>query len=403
MGDDVMYRARAYRTTAQATKNIAQAIATGIGTYEGYKNIKNIANVLSGNETIAEYGARKIEEDTDGMIKIQKKNIATKYKMPSARKSGAKLQGANRFTVQTARRVNGKLCWDKRGRPRKVNKLPTATGNLKKQVVSIQKQLKADQAYHTHKRRETNIVSVGVNQSTHTTLAVTRTTELEAAMATLRYYNPSSPGTLTTADASTGTYSRKVHFQGFHKKLTIRNNYQIPVKVRVYSCVPKNDTSILPTTFYSDGITDQCISGSTTSPQLYLFDIDMVKDNWKSVKTTSKILNPGQQMVCTYNAKAFDYDPSSVDSHALVYQKKYQAQAWVVRLEGIISHDTVESEQTTNQGAIDYINDTIYKMTYDAGTNLNDISFNNVADASFTTSGVCTNRPVADNQTYSVS
>lgn len=287
--------------------------------------------------------------------------------------------------------------------PAKVIK-PRATkkASVKSEIKNIKKQLKSDQATHTHKRREASIISVGVNQSTHTALAVTRTTELESAMANLRYYDPSVPGTLTTADASTGTYSRQIHFEGFHKKLTLRNNYQIPVKVRVYSLVPKGDTNIVPTTFYSDGITDQCISGSTTSPQLYFFDINMVKDNWKSVKTTTSELQPGQELVCTYNAKSFDYDPSNADTHNLSYQSKYRAHSWVVRLEGVLSHDTVQSEHTTNQGALDYINDTVFKMTYDAGTNLDDISFNNLADTAFTNSGVLSNKPVADNQTYSL-
>lgn len=281
--------------------------------------------------------------------------------------------------------------------------IPKKKKTLKKKVQILERKLKADQAYHTHRRRATAVISCTTNQSTYSTVSpATNISVLESAMANLRYYNPAVPGTLTTADASTGTYTRQVHIASIYKKLLVRNNYQVPCKVTVMSFVPKTDTDNSPVTFYSNGITDQTISGSVNQSLSYISDIDMVKDNWRIVSSKTKFLQPSQQFTITHVTRAFDYDPSNVDTHNLTYQRKYGAQIFVLRIEGALAHDTVQDEQTSTQASVDIMCDMTIKFVYDAGVNLNDYSYNNTADSSFTTSGVLSNKPVSDNQAYSL-
>lgn len=274
---------------------------------------------------------------------------------------------------------------------------------LSRRIANLSKSMKSDQAVHTHRRRDFLQVGCNVNQVSNTGISSINTTNLEAAMANLRYYDPSVPGTLVTADASTGTYTRQVHFQSVTQKLVVRNNYQVPVRYTIYACTPKNDTNITAPSFYSSGVTDQTIGPmAVTSPLLYLTDIKQVTDNWNIHRVKSGLMEPGRQTYTSHTTKPFDYDPSNVDAHNLQFQKKYQAFQYIIRLEGVFGHDTAAAEATSLQGQVEMFVDTKFVMTYDAGVNLVDFSEDNNASASFTNAGVVSNKAVADNQSYSV-
>lgn len=337
--------------------------------------------------------------DTYKSIYPEEKNIVPYKGMPKLR--GASKNSSKSTKTYTARTTN---LLAPRPRGKVIYKGKTSkTQSLSKQVKALSKRVQADQAYHTHRRRATVAISCTTNQSTYSTISpATNITVLEGAMANLRYYNPAVPGTLTTADASTGTYTRQVHIASIYKKILLRNNYQVPCKVTVMSFVPKTDTDNSPVTFYSSGITDQTISGSVNQSLSFITDIDMVNDNWRIASSKTKFLQPSQELTLTHKTKSFDYDPSNVDSHNLTYQKKYGAQIFVVRIEGALAHDTVADEQTTTQASVDVMCDMTIKFIYDAGVNLNDYSYANSADTAFTNSGVLSNKPVSDNQAYSL-
>lgn len=275
--------------------------------------------------------------------------------------------------------------------------------NLRKEITAIKRTLRSDQARHTYRRRDTSAIKLSsVGTCVRTAFAYTRITELETAMTNLRYYDPSAPTTLATASGASGTYTRQIHFESIYSRLRVRNNYQIPCKVTVYSCVPKTDTSTDPTSFFSAGITDQTVSGLTAaSPLINLFDIDMVKDNWSCAKATSMELLPGREMVCSWAGKAFDYDPSNADTHSLSYQKKYRAHTWVVQVHGIIGHDNTALEYATLLAGVDLLCDRKFVITYDAGVNLNDFSADDNSSLSFT-NGPVVSQVVVDNQNYSI-
>ncbi|WP_445720965.1 hypothetical protein [Flavobacterium sp.] len=273
---------------------------------------------------------------------------------------------------------------------------------VKSQIRELRRLAESDMGTHIQRKRQTGVITSAVGSSSHNSLATSSITNLEEVIAQLRYYNPSAPSTLVTADGTTGTYQKEFFFNKVYGKLTVRNNYQVPAKVTVYSVSPKADTSIAPSTAFTQGLTD-IGNPSNVSPLVYLTDSVQFKDLYKINKTKSKTLMPGQQLVCSHSAKPFQYDPSFVDSHAITYQAKFKAMLWVIRLEGVLGHDSsVTTEHNLLQAAIDYENEITFQVKYAAGADIHYIHLDDVSDT-FTNAGVVSQKPVADNQSYSVS
>lgn len=408
MADEIFHREREARRRVRRTLTTALAGAKlAKDTYDFYSAGKGLYEYATGNKSITEYGAEQLKEDTYGLIDItekkkKKKNNIYYNKMPRKHSSGSTLKGANRFKlVSYCKDSSGKMIPVKtRGRPRKVNKVP-----LKKQVKQLQKSLKSDQAYHTFKISEAGPLLASVAKCNHRAFSLGTISNLQSAMAHFRYYNPSVPGTLTTADASTGTYSRMVHCLGITYTLTARNNYQVPCKYRIYKVEPKADTSIDAITYFTNGITDQVQSSGAPddeTPQVYLTEIDAFKSQWRAKVLKSGILEAGRQVSVSFKSKSFDFDPSVFDTHNLEYQTKYGSGLFIIRVEGVVGHDTTVADYTTLAAGLDLEGTRIYKFVYDAGTNLNDIYITDNRDTSFTNAGVVSNKAVADNQSYSV-
>jgi len=273
--------------------------------------------------------------------------------------------------------------------------------SLKSQVKHLSKMIKSDQAYHLYKSYSASNVTATTG-ATHIWYPVVSATNLEASMANLRYYDPSVPGTLTTANASTGTYSRQVHFKNVYGSLEIANNYQIPCKVKVYLVKPKSDTNISPITYYTNGITDQVISGGNAdTPGLYLTDIDVFRNQYSARVIKDITLDAGSACSVSYSVSGIDYDPSMYDSHTLDFQPKFKSFGFVIRTEGCLGHDNSADEQGLLRAEVDVIQLNKFSIVYDAGVNLNDIYVSDTRVVSFTNTPVICNKPVADNQAYS--
>lgn len=343
-------------------------------------------------------------------------SFRTYRRMPSSLKSEiqqfrkiSKTSKAVKFSKLKSNYTNNKMPrkYTKRKTTRKrTMRKRTQKGGLKQvktQLRSIKKALKADQAYHTFKTVSTSQLLSTVNSVNYSALAGVDMATLETSMANLRYYDPQTPGTLVTANASTGTYSREIHFSSVYSGGTVVNNFQVPCEVKLYLCKVKSDTSITPTTYFSNGITDQVISGTASNIDLYPTEIDVLRAQYVVKCYKTKTLQPGQSFKFSHSVKNIDYDPSLFDSHSLTYQSKYKNFVWMIRVNGVIGHDTAVASQVGNlQAGIDIEQVSVYKITYDAGVNLNDIYISDSRDT-FTNGGVVSNKPVSDNQGYSVS
>lgn len=276
-----------------------------------------------------------------------------------------------------------------------------AQPSLKKKVKELQRIAESDMGTHIyrHKGATRNLSSVG--QMTIASLTGVTVSSIEAALAGLRYYNPSTPSSLVTADGTTGSYQKEFFFKRCISKYLCVNNYQVPVKLRMYIVVPKEDTSISPSTAFTNGLTD--VGGpSSSSPLVHLTDSEEFGDLYSIVKSVICVLQPGESKLLSYSAKPFQYDPSLIDNHNLSYQRKFGCHTLVTRVEGVLGHDTVANEQGTLAAGVDIQEDRVFEIRYAAGADIKTIAINDTSDVIFTNGGVVSSKPVADNQGYSV-
>lgn len=229
-------------------------------------------------------------------------------------------------------------------------------------------------------------------------------THIETSLALLKYYNPATPGTLTTADFSTGSYQRQVLIKQNSSSLLLRNNYQQDAHVKVYLCVNKGSTSTSPLTAWAAGIADQTSNGPAgdyTDQYQYLTDYQVVKDLYQVKKVLDTNLSPGQSAKVSHSVQDFEFDPSYVDVQTNDFQKVFKSWHFIVVLEGTLAHDTTLTQYETSQAGLDILYQRKYVISYDAGVNIKFIYLDNTQQ-SFTNGGVQSHQPVSDNIGYSV-
>ncbi len=269
-----------------------------------------------------------------------------------------------------------------RGGSNRQSTVLTKYGSARREIKKVKKKVKLIQeqnqlARHTFRRRDVSIFEVEKKVSSLNYVLINDIALLELALANLRYYDPATPGTLTTAAAGTGTYARQFWIDSVHGSFRVRNNAITAAHCTLYIVVPRKDTSLSPTTTYTQGITDADAGQdySATSALAYPTDSAEFNDLWRIVSSKTRYLRGGQSMNISYSKGGFKYDPATTDSHNLSYQAKYGAAAVLIRLTGDITHDsTAHSEIGTGNCLLDTMLDTTYKIRYDAGTKLNDFS-----------------------------
>lgn len=271
---------------------------------------------------------------------------------------------------------------------------------LKSQVRELQKQSKSDQGELIYRARDNLRVTAAVNSQAAGDVLGYSAVTLESVLANCKFFNPSVPGTLTTADLSSGTFQRDIHFKRAMSKIIVRNNYQVPARVRLYGCVAKEDTGITPRTTWVNGLAD-IGSAVYTDAMTYPSDSRQFTDIYKVAVSLRKTLEPGQECELSYSSKEFDYDPSLYDSHNLAYLSEYGCHGWIIIVEGVMGHDTAADEQGALQAAVDVAIYRNFKVLYPAGANLRLLATSD-GFSTFTNGGVVSSKPVSDNIGYSV-
>lgn len=273
--------------------------------------------------------------------------------------------------------------------------------SLRQKVREIETTLKHDTSVRTYRQRDTYVEGVAENTKNSQLVAFTGS-NLETSLANLRYWNEST-GAYVTASPTSSTANAEIEVAKVYDRCIVRNNYQVPCDLEFYLCTPKEDTSISPSTAFTNGLTDQN-NPSASSPLMFLTDSDQFNSLWKIKASVKKTLMPGQSASLVYNAKKrFFYDPSLFDSHAMIYQDSTAGHVFVIRVTGVLGHDTtVGSEQGFLPGAVDIARDLTVVCKYDSGgPALNDfVVLDN--SSSFTNNGLVSARPMVDNQTYSI-
>ncbi len=272
---------------------------------------------------------------------------------------------------------------------------------LEKRVAKLKTLSETSLGHLIYRLRSTGRVLSTSNVATHTGITGNTVTTLETVLAQLRYYNPAVPGTLITASGVTAAFTHDFVFTRTFLKVTAVNNYQVPCICTIYVCVPKRDTSIAPTTAFTNGLTDAG-APTATSPLVYLTDSQQFQDIWRIHKSNKSVLQAGQHMSCVFTPGIYDYDPSLTDSQTDSYQPSNKGCAFVIRVEGVLGHDAVEDEQATIAAGVDFQLDRTFEVQYDAGVDLTWIHISDTSNTFTTANPLISSKPTADNQIYSL-
>lgn len=281
-------------------------------------------------------------------------------------------------------------------KPKKVRKPKT----LKKQVKSIQRQLNNLNSTCVYRGVDVQAIKALQNATAYGEFNHSDITFIELALANLRFFDPATPGTLITGSGASGTYQRQYRCQTT-SNFVIRNNYQVPVEVRVYKYKSKYDTSISVSTAFTNGLTDVG-NPSSSSLVVYPSDSKQINDVWTPKGCSIWVLKPGEQKTYKIYTPEFLYDPADTDSHNLTYQKQYQAHSLLIRVAGVAAHDkTTPTQLGTIACGVDVFWKRVVKIKYNSGgPELETIVVSDNTDSM--TAGPVVSEFVADNLEYSV-
>lgn len=226
----------------------------------------------------------------------------------------------------------------------------------------------------------------------------------QSVLAQLKFFDPNNPTVLLTATQASGTYQRNSLFKSITSKITCKNNYQSDCKIKVYLCKVKDDTDQSPLQAYVNGIAKSVYKPAPDLPLVtdtgsYPTDCNLVNDLYSLSVLHSSVLNPGQSVVCTHTVNNVEYDSSTAAVHALDYQREYKAFGFLVCISGGICHDT--DDIGLIKAAVDIVNEDIYKVSYNAGSNITYV-YNLTTWPDSLTSPKQSNCPQSDNQGYDV-
>ena len=136
---------------------------------------------------------------------------------------------------------------------------PTSSkvNKIEKRVKKLSALVEADSSTYIRRGRTYGSVTIaGVRQCKHATVVSNSVAKLEDAINSLKFFDPSTPGTYINVDMSSPAFYNDVYFEPSYASITCRNNYVTPVHCTVYSLVPKRDTSLGPLTCMTDGLAD---------------------------------------------------------------------------------------------------------------------------------------------------
>lgn len=271
---------------------------------------------------------------------------------------------------------------------------------LKSRVKNLEKKTKDILSTSVYRKVETSQIKTTNNVSTYGYYVANYATMYEQALSQLKYYDPATPGTLVTAAGASGTYERAFKVRGY-SKLTLKNNYQIPVDVRVYTYTCVSDTNQDPITWLDGCLLDNA-SATKASPLIFPTDAKDMGDLWKLQGTKSWIMQAGAVRTISKGTPEISYDPSEYDNHPLLFQPDFKSYAFVVRVTGILAHDkTTITQVGYASGGVDVTHHTTYTSRYSAGGPSITYTYVDTTGLAAMAAGPLTSQVVRDNQEYS--
>lgn len=226
-------------------------------------------------------------------------------------------------------------------------------------------------------------------------------TSLNTFLSAVPFFDPASPGTLSTTDMTSGTYGKAIHIASATSSIELRNNYQVPSHTTVYLCTIKTDTNLSAHGAWSASVMDESNLVGVEDLDQYPTDYSLVTNLWKLKRVFKGVINPGESQHFSHSVKDICYDPSDTQSQTDVYQRRYKSFQYLVITKGVIGHDTGLDQQGLLQSGLDLQGTNTLVLKYDAnGAKIDRVKAVNDY-INFTTGGVVSNKPISDNQAYS--
>lgn len=294
----------------------------------------------------------------------------------------------------------------KRKRPRKrvsgrVSRVSKTVAKLSKKVSSLSSHVNQALSVLIHRELTSQRISPAADQGYSGSLVCTKS-QIETGMAQAKFYDPTTPGTLITADLSTGLYARDITCKGSIRRI-IRNNSSQPVYVDVYVFKCKDDSGTAVGAAWDAGLTD-CSNGTSAlwsmrSP----FDSDLVPSLWSQAKKVSKFLQPGQQITVGHSTPTFKYNPANKDVDTDEYQRSFYTCEVFVVARSCVSHGDAFANLIgpANDFAIDIMTFRQHKYWYNSGGPRTKYIYNVDSTSAFT-DPVVSNKAAASIQTLLV-
>lgn len=206
------------------------------------------------------------------------------------------------------------------------------------------------------------------NKVDWTTFTTGAGSQIEVALEELTYYDPATPASFKTAAFGNGLQEKEVMGLGHTMKLEVKANYEIPASVEIWLCTVKTDTSTDPFNSFVAGLSNSS-SATITSPQVYPHDSKVLTDLWHIKRVVKRILLPGDSVVYSHTSEPYTYDPSLFDTQVSAFQKRFKSIGFLLRLTGLLGHDsTITTQQGLTQARVDIQLNRTYKFKYAAGT-----------------------------------
>lgn len=270
---------------------------------------------------------------------------------------------------------------------------------LSKRVSNLTRLANASITTLTHRTRDTAKVATGIGLMGTFHVDAVKKQYIEGVLTDLPHYDPDDPANLRSVNGNTGTFNKEIFIQSITSKLTVKNNFQIPMNVEVIVYINKEDTGFNPVDAWTGGL-QNVGDPSSTSPLTFMSDGNDVLGNLWTRKSTKKVfLQPGASFEQKIYTKSFKFNPAYTDSHAFDYQDEFHASNFVIRLIGPLGHDSLASVGRL-LGGLDYELDRTMVVKYDGGAKMKQVKV--VDNTPALISGlVVSNKPIADQQGYS--
>lgn len=248
---------------------------------------------------------------------------------------------------------------------------------IQKDIREIKKSLDTQTALFTRKRMATTSLTIAaVGQAKYGWININGKDIIEDAINSVKFFDPDVPGTLQNVDLTAPAFQNEVRLTKVFGGFDCMNNYKVPVKFSYYFVLPKIDTNENPQNAVSNGFTD-ISDGSNTDVLLYPSDSQLFSKLWKTVKSGTKLLYPGQMCSDGYSVKDILYDNSLVDTHTTTHQMKLKSLAILIRVEGVPCHDSVTGNITLSRGGVDIVYRRYHTVQYPGGADIKYIEVSN--------------------------